>query len=153
MAAVDEGLLGHLHEAFPHLSEAFIREVLQEHRSTTEAVQYMLAYQCHGPDMEDPDTRGTEEELPAFDRLRAMFCPSLRDGSIHQALACTDGNVDQAVNLLLMQGAVYAPPSCVVAATRMATRRAPKPKPKVTEPQPPPRPSPVLVGVPPAGPP
>lgn len=43
----------------PGAPQAFIREVLQEHRSTTEAVQYMLAYQCHGPDMEDPDTRGT----------------------------------------------------------------------------------------------
>ena len=37
-------------------------------------------------------------------------------------LTYTD-NVDQAMNLLLMQGAVYAPPSSAVVATRIAATR------------------------------
>jgi hypothetical protein len=40
-----------------------------------------------------------------------------------KCIASIADNIDQAMNLLLMQGAVYAPPSSAVIATRIAATR------------------------------
>ena len=83
----------------------FIQEVLQQQPTTSDAIQYMIAYQCNGPQLGD----GTSAEtLTPYDKVRAMFAQEVSADVIRQALECTDGACPS------LQAALTAPPPYVL---------------------------------------